>query len=427
MNLIDDLKRRGLLADCTDSEGLAARAANGPVGVYAGFDPSADSLHVGHLVSLLLLRRLQMLGHRPIAVVGGATGMIGDPSGKSQERNLLDAAQIEANVAGLRRQMERILDFAPGPLAARLFNNADWTAPLGCLEFLRDVGKHFPVNLMLQKDSVRLRLASDAGISFTEFSYMLLQAHDFCHLRAEHGCELQVGGTDQWGNITAGIDLIRRKLGAGTTAWGLTFPLLTKADGTKFGKTEGGTVWLDAARTSPYRLFQFFMQAEDAKVGTMLRILTLLPHEEVEALEARHQANPGGREAHTALANAVVALVHGAQAAADARRASEILFGGTLEGMTAGALEEVVREVPCARVSAATLAGDGQALLDLVVAAGLCPSKGQARKDLESGGLYLNGVRIADPAARARSGDLLLGRALLLRKGKRTWATIVPE
>jgi tyrosyl-tRNA synthetase len=372
-----------------------------------------------------MLRRFQLAGHRPIALVGGATGMIGDPSGKSSERNLLDLDQIGRNIAGLRAQMERILDFG-GTSAARLVNNADWTAPMGCLDFLRDVGKHFPVNVMLQKESVRVRLGSDAGISYTEFSYMLLQAWDFCHLRRAEQCELQIGGTEQWGNITAGIDLIRRKLGAGTTAWGMTFPLLTKADGTKFGKSEGGAVWLDAQRTSPYRLYQFFMQTDDARVGQMLRLFTLLPPAEIETLEAAHAANPGARAAHQALAAEVTTIVHGRTAADDARRASEILFGGEPHGLSEGALEQVLREVPAATAPRSVLDGEGVPLVDLAVSAGLAPSKGQARKDIESGGLYLNGARVTDPTARARSTDLLLGRAILLRKGKRSWAAVTP-
>jgi tyrosyl-tRNA synthetase len=265
MNLLDDLTARGLVADCTDIAGLAKRLAESPITLYAGFDPTGDSLHVGHLVPQLTLRRFQLAGHHSITLAGGATGMIGDPGGKSAERNLLSSEQLTHNLSRIKAQLERLLDFdAPGN-PARIVNNADWTAPIGVLDFLRDVGKHFSLSSMIAKESVKSRLGTEAGISFTEFSYQLLQAHDFCHLRQTMNCELQIGGTEQWGNITAGTDLIRKKLGL--PAWGLVFPLITKADGTKFGKTEGGAVWLDPLKTSPYRFYQFFANTEDVKVG----------------------------------------------------------------------------------------------------------------------------------------------------------------
>ncbi|MBC8012248.1 MAG: tyrosine--tRNA ligase, partial [Burkholderiales bacterium] len=302
-DLIDDLQWRGLLADCTDLAGLRARLATGaPITVYCGFDPTGDSLHVGHLMGQLTLARFQRAGHHVIALAGGATGMVGDPSGRSSERNLLTREQLAHNIACIKAQLARLLDFTVAANPARLVDNADWIAPISFLDFLRDVGKYFSLNVMLAKDSVKSRMEGDSGISYTEFSYQLLQAYDFLHLRNTFACELQIGGSDQWGNLTAGTDLIRKKLGADTTAFGWTFPLITKSDGTKFGKTAGGAVWLDATRTSPYKLYQFFVNTEDAKVCEYLRKFTFLPRAEIEILEAAHAANPGAREAHRALA-----------------------------------------------------------------------------------------------------------------------------
>src|ERR1017187_4025762 len=317
MNIFEELEWRGLVADCTDRAELQKRLAT-PITLYCGFDPSADSLHAGNLVPLLALRRFQLLGHHPIAVAGGATGSIGDPSGKTAERQLLSREALEANIARVKDQLRRLLDFDAAANPARLLDNADWTRPVGYLDFLRDIGKHFTVNQMMGKESVRARMEDrDAGISYTEFSYMLLQAYDFYHLRKAFNCELQIGGSDQWGNINAGIDLIRKKLGA--PAYGLTFPLLTKADGTKFGKTESGAVWLDPQKTSSYRFYQFFINTEDSMVPVYLRKFTLLSGEEIDALEARHLSNPGAREAHQALAREVTSIVHGRTAGDDAR------------------------------------------------------------------------------------------------------------
>src|SRR6202167_6145623 len=309
MAIIEDLKWRGLYADCTDAEALAKRLASGPAALYCGFDPSGDSLHVGSLVGQLTLRRFQLSGHRPIALAGGATGMIGDPSGQSAERNLLSREQLDRNLASIKAQLSRILDFDSKSNPARMVDNASWTQGIGYLDFLRDVGKHFSVNMMVAKESVRARMEGEGGISYTEFSYMLLQAHDFYHLRKAHDCELQIGGSDQWGNITAGTDLIRRKLGV--SAWGLTFPLITKADGTKFGKTESGAVWLDPRKTSPYRFYQFFINTEDSMVPDYLRKSTFLGPDEIAALEAAHGSNPGAREAHRVLAREITSIVHG--------------------------------------------------------------------------------------------------------------------
>ncbi len=422
MNLIEDLRWRGLLADCTDLDALSKRIAEGPVTLYCGFDPTADSLHVGHLMGQLTLRRFQLAGHHPIALAGGATGMVGDPSGKSAERNLLTREQLSHNVDRITGQLSRILDFGAQPNPARLVDNADWTAPLSFLDFLRDIGKHFSVSAMLAKDSVKSRLGSDSGISFTEFSYQLLQAHDFYHLRNAHGCELQIGGSDQWGNITAGTDLIRKKLGV--PAWGWTFPLITKADGTKFGKTEGGAVWLDPEKTSPYRFYQFFIHTEDAKISEYLRKFTFLSRPEIEDLEAKHAANPGAREAHRALAREVTRLVHGEARLAGAIKASEVLFGGALDGLSAEDFQDVIAEAPSKDIERIKLAAPGITLIDLLVHTALAPSKGQARKDIEGGGIYVNNVKVADITRAVTEADVIFGSNVLLRKGKRTYAVV---
>lgn len=423
MTLIDELQWRGLYADCTDPDALAKRMAEGPITLYCGFDPTADSLHVGNLVPLIALRRFQLAGHHPIALAGGATGMVGDPSGKSAERNLQTPEQVAHNIEAVKGQLAKFLDFETKTNPAKLVNNADWTAGVSYLEFLRDVGKHFTVNWMVAKESVRARMEDrENGISYTEFSYMLLQAFDFYHLKKTHDCDLQVGATDQWGNITAGTELIRKKLAA--AAYGLVFPLLTKADGTKYGKTASGAVWLDTKRTSPYHFYQFFMQAEDADVVKLLKVLTFLSVDEITALENEVKTNPGARTAQKALARAVTTLVHGESACADAQRASELMFGGGLEGITEELFRDVVGEVPTKEVERSKLDGAGATLIDLLVASGLAPSKGQARKDIEGGGIYLNNARAADIARTVTAADLLFGKYLLLRKGKRTYAVL---
>jgi tyrosyl-tRNA synthetase len=353
--------------------------------------------------------------------------MVGDPSGKSAERNLQTPEQVAHNIESQKRQLAKFLEFDPAKTPnlnpARLVNNADWTAPVSYLEFLRDVGKHFTVNWMMAKESVRARMEDrESGISYTEFSYMLLQAFDFYHLRKTENCELQVGATDQWGNITAGTELIRKKLSA--TAYGLVFPLLTKADGTKYGKTATGTVWLDPKRTSPYRFFQFFMQTEDVDVVKLLKVLTFLPVDEITALELEVSSNPGGRAAQKALARAMTLSVHGESALTDAQRASEIMFGGGLDGVTEAVFEDVVGEVPTRDLERAKLDGSGAALIDVLVHSGLAPSKGQARKDIEGGGVYLNNVRTAEIARNVTTQDLLFGKYLLLRKGKRNYTVV---
>ncbi len=422
MNLLEDLKWRDLIADCTDLEGLEKRLAEGPMTLYCGFDPTADSLHVGHLMGQLMMRRFQEAGHHPLPLAGGATGMIGDPSGKSAERNLLDAEQLAHNVACIKEQLSRLLDFDSAKNPARLVDNATWTVNVPYIEFLREIGKHFSVNMMVNKDSVRSRMESESGLSYTEFSYMLLQAFDFYHLRKTFDCELQIGGSDQWGNIVAGTDLIRKKLKA--SCFGMTFPLITKADGTKFGKTESGAVWLDPKRTSPYRFYQFFINTEDSMVSTYLRKFTLLPRAEIEELERQHAEKPEARAAHKALARAVTALVHGEAARDDAVRASDIMFGGGLDGISERVFEEVVGEVPTIDVPAATFDGAGTNVLDAFVNSALCGSKGQARRDLEGGGLYVNNQKAGDAQQQLAAANLLFGKYLLLRKGKRSYAVL---
>jgi tyrosyl-tRNA synthetase len=414
MDLLADLEARGLIHDTTDRAALAARLAEGPIGVYVGFDPTADSLHAGHLLGQLTLRRFQLAGHRPFPLAGGATGMIGDPGGRSEERNLLDRETLRHNVACIKRQLERILDFEPGPAQATLVDNADWTASMSALDFLRDVGKHVTVNQMLAKESVRARIESEAGISYTEFSYMLLQANDFCHLYEHHGVEMQMGGSDQWGNIVTGIDLIRRRLGK--TAHGLTWPLITRSDGQKMGKSIGGALWLDPAKTSPYQFHQYWMQLPDADVERFLLQLTFRSVEEVRELVAAHQQAPERRLAQRALADDVTTIVHGPEATAAAREAAALLFGGDPLGASAAALEAVAREVPSSRVTSDRL----DDAVELLAGTGLVASKSDARRQLDQRAVRANGV-VLEPGASLREVPLLHGRYLLLRRGKRTY------
>ncbi|MEI8040222.1 MAG: tyrosine--tRNA ligase [Verrucomicrobiota bacterium] len=426
MNILEELQWRGLLADCTDAQELAKRVSPGPITLYCGFDPTADSLHVGNLVPLLALRRFQLLGHHPIPLAGGATGSIGDPSGKAQERQLLTKEVLASNIAKVKEQLCRLLDFDTPVNPARLLDNATWTAPVSFLDFLRDIGKHFSVNQMVAKESVRARMEDrEAGISYTEFSYMLLQAFDFCVLCRDYNCELQIGGSDQWGNITAGIDLTRKKLGR--PAFGLTLPLITNADGTKFGKTAAGAVWLDSGRTSVYRFYQYWIRTDDRDVARYLKYFTFLTRDEIAALEVQHAENPGARVAHKALAKAVTDLVHGPGATTEAIRASEILFGGDLAGVSEATFNEIVGEVPTKEIAKAELEGAGKPLVELLVHGGLCASKGQARKDIEGGGAYVNNVREANFQYAVTAKDLLFGKHLLLRKGKRNYVVITAK
>jgi len=423
MNILEELQWRGLLADCTDMAELGKRVSSGPITLYCGFDPTADSLQAGNLVPLLALRRFQMLGHHPIALAGGATGSIGDPSGKTQERQLLTRKVLAANIAKVKEQMRRLLDFDTPANPARLLDNASWTEPVSYLDFLRDIGKHFPVNHMVAKESVRSRMEDrEAGISYTEFSYMLLQAFDFYVLCRDYNCELQTGGSDQWGNVTAGIDLTRKKLGR--AVYGLTHPLITNADGSKFGKTAAGAVWLDAAKTSVYKFYQLWIRVDDRNVIPYLKCFTFLSQEEIAALESQHAQNPGARPAHKALAEAVTDLVHGPSATAEARRASEILFGGELAGVSEATFNEIAGEVPTTEIGKVELDGAGKPLVELLVQTGLCPSKGQARKDIEGGGVYVNNRREAGLQRGITAADLLFGKHLLLRKGKRNYVVV---
>jgi len=416
--LAEDLRFRGLIHQLTDP-GLEGRLDAERLTAYTGFDPTADSLHVGSLLQLCNLRRLQVAGHRPIALAGGGTGFVGDPGGKSEERSLQSDEELEANLAGIRRQLERFIDFDAGTGGgdALLVNNADWLAPLSLFEFLRDVGKHFTVNQMVAKDSVRSRLErADQGISYTEFSYMLLQAYDFLHLFDTYGCQLQLGGSDQWGNITAGIELIRKV--RHHEAWGLTTPLVLKADGTKFGKTESGTVWLDATRTSAYQLYQFFVRSEDAMVGSYLRYFTFLSHEEILQLDVATTEHPERREAQRSLAREVCTLIHGPDEAARAEEAAGALFGEHVAGLDEATLLDVFADAPSTPVDRARLVEGRLSLVDLLVETGLEQSKSSARRIVQGGGAYVNNRREGEPARILDPGDLVADRYMVLRRGK---------
>jgi tyrosyl-tRNA synthetase len=425
VSIIDELKWRGLVADCTDAAELEKRIA-APITLYCGFDPTGDSLHVGSLVPLLTLRRFQMAGHTPIAVAGGATGSIGDPSGKTQERQLLTPEILQHNIASVAAQLRRWLDFDRPTNPARLMDNASWTAGVSFLDFLRDIGKHFTVNQMVAKESVRARMEDrEVGISYTEFSYMLLQAFDFMVLCRDQQCELQIGGSDQWGNITAGIELTRKKLGK--TVYGLTLPLVTKADGTKFGKTETGTIWIDAKKTSVYKFYQFWINTDDRDVIRYLKFFTFLTEDKINIAEQGLKADPGLRIAQTELAKEVTSLIHGEEAAKAAWLASEILFGGAVTSASEEAFNCIVGEVPTKEIEKAKLDGAGIPLVELLVHAGLCPSKGQARKDIEGGGVNINNVREASATRAVTASDLLFDKHVLLRKGKKNYVVVTAK
>jgi tyrosyl-tRNA synthetase len=418
--ILDDLDARGLVQDSTDRGALADRLAQGPVAVYYGCDPTADSLHIGNLIGLLVLRRFQEAGHRPVALAGGATGMVGDPSGLSEERNLLDDTTLSANVAAIKDQMARILDFGPG--GAVLVDNRDWTVGVTLLDFLRDVGKHVTVNQMLARESVKARLAGQHGISYTEFSYMLLQAHDYLHLYRDLGVEVQIGGSDQWGNILSGIDLVRRVTGA--AVHGLAWPLLTAPDGSKLGKTTGARVWLDPARTSPYQFFQHWMQTDDRQVGEYLAKFTLLGMDEVTAVTAAHLEHPERRTGQRRLADEVTAVVHGPEAAAAAAEASQLLFGGSPRQAGPAALAVAAAEVPTAPLPAPGELAAGVDVVPLLVESGLAISKSDARRALEQGAVSVNGDRVG-PGAVVGTDAVLHGRFVVLRKGKTRYAVLV--
>ncbi len=432
--LLPDLRWRGLVHATT--EGLEARLATGaPLRAYNGFDPTFRSLHVGHLIPIFGLVRLQRFGAQPVAVVGGGTGLIGDPSGRSAERPLLDRPAIQANVHAIRDQLAHYLDFAPGPTQALLVNNLDWLGELRLLDFLRDVGKHFTVPYMLAKDSVTVRM--DRGLSFTEFSYMLLQAADFQHLHRSYGVELQCGGADQWGNITAGLELIRRTAGprrpdadaASEPAHGLAYPLLLNPSGAKFGKSESGeSIWLDPALTSPYRFYQYWLDAEDRDIGTYLRWFTLFDRARIEELEAEQAAHPEQHAAQRALARDLTERTHGRGAAERVARVSELLFGGDPAAADAQTLTDLAAEIPAAAWPESEPGADehpGLDLVDVLVLAGTASSRGEARRLVEQGGVHVNGRPAQDLEQRFTTADLLAGRFLLIRRGKRDQRVLV--
>jgi tyrosyl-tRNA synthetase len=422
LSLLDDLDARGLVHDTTDRAALSARLVERPASVYYGCDPTADSLHVGNLVGLLVLRRFQDAGHRPVALAGGATGMVGDPSGRSEERNLLDDATLSANVAAIKAQMARVIDFDESGSGALLVDNRDWTAGLGLLDFLRDVGKHVTVNQMLARESVKARIASEHGISYTEFSYMLLQAHDYLVLHRSHDVDVQIGGSDQWGNIISGVDLVRRVTGDAVHA--LSWPLLLAPDGSKLGKTTGARVWLDGVRTTPYQFFQHWMQTDDRQVREFLAKFTLLGLDEVEAITAEHLEHPERRLGQRRLADEVTRLVHGAPASRAAAQASAVLFGGSPLEAGPEALDAVAAEVPTAALPPVDELGSGVDVVDLLVATGLASSKGDARRALGQGAVSVNGRKV-DGGAAVGVADVLHGRYVVLRKGKRHYAMLM--
>ncbi len=414
-NVLEVMQERGFVEWCSAPQELGHLFETETVTGYIGFDPTGDSLHVGHLVPIMGLAWLQRLGHRPIAIAGAGTGLIGDPSGKSRERNLLTLETVEQNLVGVRRQLEAFLDFDCGSTSAKIINNYDWLGKIGLLDFLRDVGKHFTVNYMLSREYVRSRIEDpEKSISYTEFGYMLLQAYDFYHLRMEENCRLQMGGNDQQGNIIAGIDLIRKK--SGQDAYGVTYPLLLSASGTKFGKTEDGAVWLAPEKTSPYAFYQFWINADDRDVSKLLRLFTFLPLEEIVAVETEHARRPETREAQRILAWEVTKTVHGEAAAREARRASEILFGGQFapEDLTMEMLRVLEREVPCSDVEKLSVP-----VTDVLAECGACGSKGEAKRLVRGGGVLLNGGRIADENALVDTAHVLHGGYLFFRLGKR--------
>jgi tyrosyl-tRNA synthetase len=418
-DLMAELEWRGMVHQVTDPELGPTLAGERFVG-YAGFDATADSLHVGHLVGLVGLRRFQRAGHRPLALVGGGTTLIGDPSGKEGERPLLSVEEIDVNVAGIRRQIERFVELGEGPGEGVVVDNADWLRRLRLTDFLRDVGKHFTVNAMIAKESVRARLSErEQGISYTEFSYMLLQAYDFLHLHDTFGCRLQLGGSDQWGNITTGIDLVRRVRGA--AVYGITWPLVTKADGTKFGKTESGAVWLDPRRTSPYQFFQFWLRTDDRDVIRYVKLLSSRDQDAIAELEVEVAERPAQRRAQQALADDLTTAVHGRAAAQAARRAAEALFGGELADLDEATLLDVFSEAPSTTLPRNELADGGVPLVELLARTGAVPSRSAARAAVEAGGAYVNNRRETDLDRRIGEEDLVAGAYVVLRRGKRSY------
>ena len=418
MSVLEELAWRGMLQDSTD--GAADHLAEESRVCYIGYDPTASSLHVGHLLTVMGLVHLQRAGHHPIALVGGGTGLIGDPSGKTAERQLLTAEDVAANADALRTQLEPFLDFNVKTNPARMRNNLDWLGQMRMVDFLRDVGKHFSVNAMLRKDSVRRRIESDeSGLSFTEFSYQLLQSYDFVALNEAEGCTVQMGGSDQWGNITAGIDLLRRM--RSVQGHGVVYPLVTNSSGTKFGKTESGAVWLDPARTSPFRFYQFWINADDGDASSYLRYFTLLDRETAEGILADQEAEPFRRHAQKALAEDVTRRVHGETGLARARQATDALFGGSIEGLAADEIADIFADVPSTSIPKDRFSGEGIGVLDLLAESGVASSKGDARRAVEGGGIYLNSARVDDSAASITLDRAIEGRFFVIRKGKKNY------
>jgi tyrosyl-tRNA synthetase len=416
-SVFDEFKWRGLVYDFT--EGLPEALATEKVTVYIGFDPTANSLQVGNLLALMGLARLQRFGHTPIAVAGGGTGMIGDPGGKTSERQLLAQTEVEANVEAIKGQLARFLDFDARDNPARIVNNADWLLKVSMMNFLRDVGKHFTVSYMTSKDSVKTRLEREEGISYTEFSYMLLQAYDFQQLYDRYGCTMQAGGSDQWGNITAGVELIRRTRTA--RAYGLVYPLVTGADGSKLGKTVQGTVWLDAEKTSPYRYYQFWLNQGDAEVIGLLKYFTWLSQPEIAESEAKLAEHPERREAQRTLAREVTRLTHGETALAKAEQASRVLFGGEIAGLDAMDIADIFADVPSSEVARSRVEGAGVSLVDLIDELGIVRSKGDARRLLSNGGLYVNNVQVSEGDRSLTLADTFEGKFIVLRRGKKNY------
>ena len=428
--LFQELKDRGILYQLTD-ESLKTHLESKSITLYCGFDPTSDSLHVGSLFPLITLKRFQMAGHRPIVVLGGATGMIGDPSGKSQERNLQTEEQVSRNLNGIKAVASRFLDFSETSNSALMVNNQDFYSGMTVLNFLREVGKHFTVNSMIQKDSVRSRMEDrDHGISYTEFSYMLLQAYDYYCLHQKLGCTLQIGASDQWGNITAGTELIRRKIAHTSQselseeglapAYGMTHPLITRPDGVKFGKTEKGAVWLSPEKTSPYQFYQFFVGSPDSVVITWLKYLTFIPLTKISELEEKVRTEPEKKEAQLTLARELTLMVHGPEALDRALAATEALFGTAITTLDAQTLSEIFADAPTSRFSLKRIE-EGFPLVDLLAETGLFQSKGAARKEIPAGGVYLNNARITDALAKVEKSDLIAGQVVVLRKGKKNY------
>lgn len=415
-NLLDDLAWRGLLYQQTDAEGMEQLLSKEKISLYCGVDPTADSMHIGHIVPLLTLRRFQMHGHRPILLVGGATGMIGDPSGRSEERQLQTTEQIDLNVQGIKKQMEQIFDFNTDN-GAQMVNNRDWIGSMDVIEFLRDFGKLININYMLGKDSISSRL--DTGLSFTEFAYTLIQGIDFNHLYDHFGCRVQVGGSDQWGNITTGLEVIRKTHDDNTKAFGITIPLVTKADGTKFGKSASGSVWLDAKKTSPYEFYQFWINTADSDVIKYLKIFTFLEREEIEALEVTVENEAHLRKAQATLAEEMTRLIHGQEALDQAIRISQALFSGNLKALTASEMKDAFKDVPSVEMTK-----DEKSIVDFIVEATVSPSKRQGREDVTNGAISINGEKVTDVAYVVSGADRLEDEFMIIRRGKKNYKMI---